>query len=90
MRITFDPAKSAKNAIERGLPFDLVAEFQWETAVAEVDACFDYGEQRLQVLGMIGERLHMVVVTFREDAAHIISLRKANEKEVARYGKPRG
>ena len=87
MRITFDPSKSQRNALERGLPFEMVADLQWETALVQVDDRRDYGEKRLQVLGFIGVRLHMAVVTFRRDAVHVISLRKANEKEVARHGK---
>jgi uncharacterized DUF497 family protein len=31
--IEFDPAKSEKNARLRGLPFHLVEEFDWETAI---------------------------------------------------------
>jgi uncharacterized DUF497 family protein len=49
----------------------------------------DYGERRIQVLAFLGPRLHMAVVTFRGDALHVISLRKANLKEVERYGRHR-
>jgi uncharacterized DUF497 family protein len=41
VKIAFDPTKSARNAEERGLPFDLVAEFDWEGAVSEEDARFN-------------------------------------------------
>jgi uncharacterized DUF497 family protein len=34
MKITFDPAKNARNILERGLPFDLVADLEWDTAIA--------------------------------------------------------
>lgn len=34
---------------------------------------------------MIGDRLHMLVFTPREGAVHVISLRKANERERTRY-----
>ena len=50
MRITFDPAKNARNIEERGLPFELVAQLDWETAVAVEDTRKDYGERRLRVL----------------------------------------
>ncbi len=90
MRISFDPAKSEKNAIERGLPFDMVADLQWGSTTIKIDTRHDYGEQRLQILGVIGERLYMVIATFRGDTVHVISLRKANKKEGIRYDEKKG
>ena len=46
-----------------------------------------YGERRFQVLGYIGERLHAMVFTPREGKVHVISLRKANSREVKKYAK---
>ncbi|WP_428484418.1 BrnT family toxin [Rhodopila sp.] len=89
MRITFDPVKNARNIAERGLPFDLVADLEWETAVAREDIRRDYGERRMRVMGFLGARLHMAVVTYRNDAVHVISLRRANEKEVRWYDEAR-
>lgn len=40
-----------------------------------------------QALGKINGRLHMVVFTVRGESLRIISLRKANAREVARYEK---
>jgi uncharacterized DUF497 family protein len=45
----------------------------------------DYGEGRMIVLCAIGERLYCVVYGDREDARRIISLRKANYREVIDY-----
>ena len=42
----------------------------------------DYGETRMIALCAIGERLYCVVYVDREDARRIISLRKANYREV--------
>jgi len=36
--------------------------------------------------GYIEDRLYAVVFTPREDAVHVISFRKANSREVKRYG----
>ena len=44
-----------------------------------------YDERRFQALGLVGERLHVMVFTHRADKAHVISLRKANKREVKRY-----
>jgi uncharacterized protein len=90
MRITFDPAKNARNIDERDLPFELVAQLDWETAIATEDTRKDYGERRLRVLAFLGERLHAAVITMRGDAVHVISFRKANEKEVKRYETEKG
>ena len=38
---------------------------------------------------MIGGRLHVAVITYRDDAVHVISFRKANGKEVTWYGASR-
>jgi uncharacterized DUF497 family protein len=53
--------------------------------LAREDRRRDYGERRLQVLGRLGIRLHVAVVTYRNDAVHVISFRKANAKEVRWY-----
>jgi uncharacterized DUF497 family protein len=44
-----------------------------------------YEEQRFQVLGLIEGRLHMLVFTPRGAKMHVISLRKANSREINRY-----
>ena len=87
MRITFDAAKNERNVAERGLPFDLVADLEWETALAEEDTRRAYGERRIRVLALLGDRLHAAVITYRNGAVHVISFRKANDREVRRYGK---
>ncbi len=90
MRITFNPAKNAKNIAERGLPFERVAELTWETAVLQEDKRKDYGERRVRVLARLGQRLHVAVITMRDDAMHVISFRKANRKEVEWYEQEQG
>lgn len=90
MRVTFDPAKNARNIAERGLSFELVADLEWETALAREDTRKDYGETRIQVLAFLAGRLHAAVVTTRGDALHVISFRKASWKEVRWYGQERG
>ncbi len=57
----------------------------WATALVAEDLRKDYGERRFQAVGFIGERLHVVLFTPRPPALHVISLRKANKREEARY-----
>ena len=85
MEIEFDPDKSAKNVEVRGLPFELVADFDFDSALVARDTREDYGEDRFIALGLIGERLHVVAFTMRGDRLRVISLRKANAREVDRY-----
>lgn len=46
----------------------------------------DYGERRFRVFEYIDELLYAVVFTPREGAVHVISFKKANSREVKRYG----
>jgi uncharacterized DUF497 family protein len=85
MDIEFDPLKSEINARERGLSFTLAAQFDFETALFKVDRRRDYGEIRIRALGRVGCRVYAMVFTEREHAIRIISLRKANRREVHLY-----
>jgi uncharacterized DUF497 family protein len=87
MRISFDPFKSERNARERNLPFESVAEFDFAGAVYSIDDRRDYGETRLIALGLCRDRLH--VLCFKEiwDGIRVISFRKANDREVIGYVK---
>ena len=87
MQIAFDPAKNARNIHERGLPLELVADLDWETALSVEDTRKDYGERRLRVLGFVGDRLHAAIITMLSDAMHVIRFRKANVREMKRYEK---
>jgi hypothetical protein len=42
VKIEFDPAKSARNPKERGLPFELTAELDWHAARVWLDERRDY------------------------------------------------
>lgn len=85
MRLAFDPAKNERNVKERGISFALSAEFDWTTAlVLRSDRA---GEARYMAVGEIEGRLHVLVYTKRGQALRIISLRRANSREVKRYEK---
>ncbi|WP_347258541.1 BrnT family toxin [Methylocaldum sp.] len=49
MKITFDPAKNARNIAERGLSFECVRNLDWVHAVVLEDTRRDYGERRFRV-----------------------------------------
>ena len=87
MEIEFDPVKSDRNLKERGIPFSLAAEFDFTTAVERRSD--QHGEERFLAFGLIGGRVHALVYTKRSEKVRVISLRRANEREVKRYEEAR-
>ncbi|MCC4261569.1 BrnT family toxin [Pseudomonas aestusnigri] len=85
MKITYDPAKNATNIERRGLSFDRVADFDFETALFSVDDRRDYGETRYRGFGYLDGRLHALVFVETENGIRVISFRKANKREVKGY-----
>ena len=85
MRITFDPAKRDRTLAERGLDFARAAEVFAGRQLTGEDSRFAYGEQRLITVGVLDGRMVVVVWTPRGNARHVISMRKANEREKAKY-----
>ena len=82
---TWDESKSATNHAKHGVPFEASREFDWETALVVTDSRRDYGETRYEATGFIGLRLFVLVFTMRGGNRRVISLRKANTREVRRY-----
>jgi uncharacterized DUF497 family protein len=85
--VEFDINKSEENRNLRGLPFDLVDQFEFDSALIIEDQRQNYGERRWLAIGLLKGRLHVVVFTLRGSAMRVISLRKANEREITRYEK---
>ena len=85
MEISIDLAKNERNLADRGLPFTLVEQLEWASAIIEEDVRKNYGERRYLALGFVESRLHAVVFTPRAGKVHAISLRKANQREVKDY-----
>ena len=85
MQITFDPDKRDKALLERGLDFASAAEVFAGRFYDRLDDRFDYGEERVITVGRLAGRMVVVVWTQRETARHVISMRKANDREQARY-----
>ncbi len=85
MDFSFDPAKNARNIDVHGISLARAVDFDWHQALNFEDTRRDYGERRFQALGNIESRLYVLIYTPREGRAHIISLRKANRREIRRY-----
>jgi len=87
MKITFDPAKRASTLRDRSLDFADAAEVFAGKALNIPDERRDYGEVRIVTVGSLRGRMVIVVWTPRGSARHIISMRKANDREKTRFGK---
>ena len=89
MNVMFDPAKDAENLAKHGFSLLDVVGFEWETAVVWPDKRRAYDEARMVALGYIGLRIMVVVFVDRPPELpterRMISLRKANAREVKRY-----
>ncbi|MFC0695865.1 BrnT family toxin [Paraburkholderia humisilvae] len=85
MEVEFDPAKDAANQKKHGIPLSLAESFEWDAAQVKVDDRFDYPETRMVAIGPIGDRIHVIVYAMRGEALRVISLRKANRREVLKY-----
>ncbi|WP_248885162.1 BrnT family toxin [Acidithiobacillus acidisediminis] len=85
MQITFDPAKDQRNTNKHGLSLSLASRLEWDLLLATVDDRKAYGELRMIGYAPIGTRVYCVVFTDRGEERRIISLRKANSREVKQY-----
>jgi uncharacterized DUF497 family protein len=80
-----DPKKLAENVAKHQLWFSEADGFEWDTAVIEHDSRRRYPETRFKATGYIGLRLHVLIFCFRETKIRLISLRRANPREMTRY-----
>ena len=86
--IEFDPVKDQINRLKHGLPLALGAEIFERDFIEEQDDRSDYGESRFLAIGPVAslsERICVVVYTWRDAKRRLISFRKANDEEIARY-----
>lgn len=85
MRIEFDPTKDASNQLKHGVSLAMAAELDWDAAWVWVDERVDYNEMRMIALAPKIEILYCVAFVDRGDVRRIISLRRANRREVKHY-----
>ena len=79
----WDENKRQETIRLRGLDFAMVNGIDWDTATSRRRVRGD--EIRYASLAMLGDRLYHVVWTLRDPNTRIISFRKANDREIARY-----
>ncbi len=84
MNFEWDEAKSDLCFRERGFDSAYAAQVFFDPdRMVQADTRYSYGEERYRVVGVIEQRLFVVVYTPRHDAMRIISARKANQREVS-------
>jgi uncharacterized DUF497 family protein len=87
VQFDFDPGKDATNQSKHGLSLAAAAGLNWDAALVWIDDRADYGEARMVALAPNGDILFFVAFVDREPARRIISLRRANRREVNHYVK---
>ena len=85
MIITFDPAKRDATLVERKLDFARAADVFAGATFDRDDLRRDYGERRVITIGRLVDRMVVIVWTPRGDDRHVISMRKANDRERRRF-----
>jgi len=85
MGYEWDEKKCESNIEVHGVGFAAASDFEWNSARTLQDTRREYSETRFISYAPINGRLHVMVWTVREKNVRVISLRKANEREVARY-----
>lgn len=87
MKLDYDPAKRAWTLEHRQLDF-MDARLVWVGPHFEFeDVREDYGEVRMCTVGYLRGRMVMVVWVKLDDGCRVISMRKCNDREKARYSR---
>lgn len=85
MRIEFNPGKDESNQSKHGVSLALASELDWEAALVWIDDRYEYGEMRRIALAPRACILYYVAFVDRGEVRRIISLRRANRREVKHY-----
>ncbi|HYI41127.1 MAG TPA: BrnT family toxin [Allosphingosinicella sp.] len=85
MRISYDAEKRGWTLEHRRVDFEDAVHVFAGTAITIEDDRKDYGEMRYQTFGLLDDRMVAVVWTSRGETRHIISMRKANDRERRKY-----
>ena len=85
MWVDFDPAKDEANLAKHGVSLALAGQLDWDAALVWVDDRFTYDETRMIALAPAMNTLYCVVFVDRGEVRRIISLRRAERREVKHY-----
>ena len=86
--IEFDVAKDEENRRKHDLPLGAAELLFNGPFIEEEDRRHSYGETRFIATGPIesfGDRVFVVIYTWRDNVRRVISFRKANDREIRKY-----
>jgi uncharacterized protein len=87
MQFSYDDAKNKSNVQKHGVALSEAKLLEWDLLISSHDGRREYGEVRTIGFAPIANRLYCIVFTQRDTTTHVISLRKANEREIRNYVK---
>lgn len=87
MKLSYDSAKNDSNIQKHGLSLTEARLLEWDTALEWIDGRKNYGEERRIALVLMKQRLYCIVYIELKIGIRVISLRKANIREVEKYEK---
>ena len=85
VNISFDPAKDAANLAKHGVSLAEAANLTWDRLLCRPDARRDDRELREVGFAPLADRVYCVVFVQKGRSFRIISLRRANAREVVDY-----
>lgn len=85
MRFESDPTKDQLNLDKHGVSLSLASDLDWDAALLWIDDRREYGETRILALAPWMSILYYVAFVDRGNVRRVISLRRANRREVRRY-----
>jgi len=83
--IEFDNTKREITLFTRGLDMARANQVFDKSHLDQIDVRKDYGEARIRTFGYLDKRPVFIVWTYRGNIRRIISMRRANEREIQKY-----
>jgi uncharacterized DUF497 family protein len=87
MLITCDPNKSRANYFKHGIVLEFAQYLDWTNEMVWQDVRQNYNEVRMSSLVPLEGKIYAVVYVLRAESTRMISLRKANNREMKQYDK---
>lgn len=87
MEYEWEDAKAEENRRKHGVDFvDAIPAIEDPNRLEELDLRFEYGEERMRLIGMATDRILFIITTSRgKNRCRIISARRATRHEQDRY-----
>jgi uncharacterized DUF497 family protein len=87
MTYEWNTTKAIENRRKHGIDFtDAIGAIEDSNRLEEIDDRFEYGEERMRIIGMAIHHILFVITTTRgDDTCRIISARRATRHEQERY-----